>query len=326
VTKKKLSRSRPKPTTGIDNVLIHNMQLFNRNIDPVQISLLDETAIIEGAYTMHDWWVIVALLFYLDIDEPDGIHRIESTSEVLSLMRYTKTISDASEEAFGRQSGKFDSKYYEAFFESIHRLRSTNVRLTFNRRGEAGYGETTILSYYFYVEANDQVDPYSKKMVDVNQTDTEGQNHVAIYRGVDSEGRPIRYKAFEFSFSPYIVEGLKRDKAGRRIGWTPITQKLMELREPLSKNPGAIKIIFWSLRQRTRPIRRKLDTISIWAGYKDKPGKRRAKTLKALQLLDDLGFLDSLIYDEDDAIVEFDVAQHWQKITEEGADNEGAVT
>ena len=97
---KRSLRAKPKPTTGIDNVLIHNLHLFNRYIEPVQIDLpYRGSAISKGAFTMHDWWVIVALLFYLNLDDPSGVHRIESTSEVLSLMRYTKIVADASDPA-----------------------------------------------------------------------------------------------------------------------------------------------------------------------------------------------------------------------------------
>lgn len=308
---KKAIRGKPKPTTGIDNVLIHNLQLFNRYVEPIQIELpYKETAISEGAFTMHDWWVIVALLFYVDFDDPSAVHRIESTSEVLTLMQYTKLISDASAEVFG--SRKFDTKYFEAFFESIHRLRSTNIRLRYNRQGEPGYGETTILTYFFYVEDDSLLDPRRLTTVDVNKTRAEGQNHVEIHRRADSEGRLLRYKAFEFSFSPYVVEGLKPDKDHKRIGWTQLAQALMELREPLSKNPPMIKIMFWSMRQRSRPIRRKIETIATWAEYKDKPGRRHKKAIQALQRLADLGFAENVVIDEESGIVEFEVAKRWQ--------------
>lgn len=324
---KRSLRAKPKPTTGIDNVLIHNLHLFNRYIEPVQIDLpYRGSAISKGAFTMHDWWVIVALLFYLNLDDPSGVHRIESTSEVLGLMRYTKIVADASEEVFRSGSGKYDTKYFDAFFESIHRLRGTQIRLEFNRRGERGYGETSILAHFFYVEDDPKPgDTRATKNVDVNRTDVDGQDHVTIARRIDSEGRPVRYKAFEFAFSPYVVDGLKPDKDGHRIGWTALAQALMDLREPISKNPPIVKIMFWSMRQRSRPIRRKIETIASWAGYIDKPGRRRQKTIQALKQLADLGFAEGLVINEDDDIVEFEIARRWQ-YAYEGSDIEGVVT
>lgn len=309
---KNFIEARRKSSSGLDNVLIHNMQLFNRNVKPVQLPLPGGGFhVTEGAFTMHDWWTIIALLLFVDLDNPSAIHRVESTSEILEVLQYSR--KHGSEESIG----KFDTKYFEALHESLHRLKTTPVYLSYNRLGEAGGGETSILAGFFYVyDTDEKEDPYSIRQVDVNKTDPVGDERIPpIFRRVDEAGRPIRYKAIEFAFSPFVVDGLKKDKSGRRIGFTPYLARLIELRDPLSKNPGAVKVIWWSLRQRSKPkVRRKLDTIAKWADFKNVPSRNRAKARDVLLLLEDLGFIENLVFEEETGFVEYSISTRWLEL------------
>lgn len=320
-------------TTGffrIDNIWLQSMSRYYGQKRSVQLNLP-----IPGMepFSHFDAWATLALYSTLDQKEPHKPVRIKPTA-LLELLRFTKVVADA--EA-GYES--FPTQNYRMIEESLHRLRTVEVTLTWSKtekkKGKVGRPKkltfekhTSVLWSYTYVYEDEEGEFTGEQLppdeqANVNEALTlDNEPGPPIYR---SDRR--RYKELEYRISDDLIAGLRGAEGG--IGYTPAPLRIFELRPKLQHNPTATKLLVWSLRQvrpEGEPIKIDMDKLVKFAGLKGRNASRnRDAIVNSLGLLQEYGVLEHLSYERKSNQVSFFRSKQWQlggpsEAQEEGKD------
>lgn len=298
---------------AVDNILIHNSEIFGRKpIKPNQIPFpFPENYLVKDIFTTHDKWVALGLYSLLDRMNPTSEQRCRP-SDILAVMEYAKRIADTTE---GFEV--YHARHYELLFESLHRLRTIEIPLTWrkkiprkkgqNDRGRPREVHRRVVSIlqdfgYGYIE-DESEDPYSVSWEDVNKTIApDGMESPPILRRTDR-----RYSYVSFRFSSLLVEGLVGGPLG--IGFTLVSDSIFALRPQLANSPRTLSLLLWILRHNQSSFTTSLDNIGAWAGHTGKPSQIRKRGLKDLEKLQELGVIKGLKVSGTTA--KFDIAGDW---------------
>lgn len=300
---------------NIDNIWLQSMSHYYGQKRSVQLHLPGMEP-----FTHFDAWATLALYSTLNPKEPHKPVRIKP-SKLLELLRFTKVIADA--EA-GYES--FPTQNYRMIEESLHRLRTVEVTLTWSKtpkkKGQAGRPRkltferhTSVLWAYTYIYEDDEGEFTGDQLppgerVNVNDALTlKNEPGPPIYR---TDRR--RYREIEYRMSDDLIVGLRGAEGG--IGYTPAPLRIFELRPKLQGYPTATKLLVWSLREVRKegePIKIDIDKLVTRMGLKGRNKRRnRESIIHYLGMLQEYGVLEQVSCDPLTNQISFFRSQQWQ--------------